>query len=142
MAKLGAPRRGTGEAVGIRQPEKQPGTLTHRSGCHYPRATRPVSVRTVPTQVAQSKPPSQEEQVTHTPGGAALPAHQADGDRPGEETSSRWSEPHRLHFDCPPAPSAQLPTWHCIFPFLPPFKLLHTFPDHLLSYLKTVVISH
>lgn len=69
MANSGAARRCAGEAVGIGQPEKQPGMLTHRSSCHRLCSTRPISGGTVPTQVAWRKPPSQ-------PGGAGCAPHE------------------------------------------------------------------
>lgn len=137
-ASSGAPRRGTGEAVGIGQLEKQPGTLTHRSSHR------------------------------RSPAGQSLGGWLGGSHRPRRSSSPRspdrqgqgWRrnllrarcEARGLRFNCPPAPVTGdfaphnclpgTPQKYGVFPFLPLFKVLRTFTDHFLSYLKIPVISH
>ena len=145
MANSGAPRRGAEEAVGIGQPENQPGTLTHQSSHRCSPAGQCLG------RVAQRKPPPQEEHI---------PQPRSSSSRSPDRRGQGWrrnllqarSEPRGLCFDCPPAPLiGDFAPRNClpgttqkygVYPFLPPFKVLHTFTDHFLSYLKMLVISH
>lgn len=137
--------------MGIGQPEKQPGMLTHRRSHHCPRGTRPVCGRTVPRQVAWRKPSCLEEHIAQPWRSSSSHSLDRQGQGWRRNLLQARSKPCGLHLDCPPAPLIEdLAPHNClggttqkhVFPFLPLFKVLHTFTDHFLSSLKILVISH